>query len=259
MRGGKKISGIIMPPKRPGTSRTKKRQQETSSDIIRGRRAALENWTTSTYREIQSFRRNMKGMNMKNLEKPSASAFRTNRAIAQFMRDSGIKTPVIPMYINKSPKFLYRGIHGYQADDFKEYGSLDEWAYLSFSRSLAIAQSFAEPDGVVLRLDISKLPHGIPWIWFSDSPSHCNTRTRRRDVVKSSCPEAEVLFPPGVTSLVRKVRGNMYDVSYYPYLKSKSLEGKNIVRRVGEAKRDIHHKPDNYERSVSNMFSKMFS
>jgi len=184
------------------------------------------------------------------------------------MRNSGVKTPVIPMYITSPPKkYLYRGIHGYQATEFLENGWISDGAYIPFSRSLDVAESFAHRDGIVLRLDITKLAHGIPWVWFADdAANNWNYRAKKRDVIRSSAPEEEeVLFPPGDISRIRKVARfasgidrRMYDVSFDPHIRPKSIEGKQIVRRIGQPKRNVNNKVDEYGRTISNWFSKLF-
>ena len=50
----------------------------------------------------------------------------------------------------------------------------------------------------------------------------------------------------------------MYVVTYTPDPNAKSIGRQKIVRRLGPAKRNIHHVQDDYERDVSNMFSKLF-
>lgn len=248
----------------------------------RGRKKALMDWTTNDiFPLIQNHRMRARHMNTKKSPRnvPSKEVLRTdyakevlrtNRAIAQFMRNSGVKTPEVPMQIGmtnrtRNPTYLYRGICGEEADQLRRNGYLSGGTYISFSRSLAIARNRftnGRQSCVVLRLKFSDLPHGIPLVWFSDSSSVCQ---RVRGDVMSSCDEQEVLFPPGTITLSGYVPGydptkdfRMVNVSYTPDTESKSLEGKQIIRRIGPAIRDVTHKPDRYEREVSNMFSKLF-
>ena len=238
----------------------------TKRNPTRGRPKSIKNWTTNLYQNIQKMRTSAHTNGVihtppgKN-DHRAKTAIRANGAIAQYMRNSGVKSPNIPIYIDEKPKFLYRGIHGRQLETLKK-GYIRSNEFISFSRSLEIAKKFSIRSGntgMIFRLDVSKLQHGIPWVWFPDQD--INNRRTRSTVESSIAHEREVLFPPGELRLVRKIFSNgvpMYVVTYTPDPNAKSIARQKIVRRLGPAKRNIHHVQDEYERDVSNMFSKLF-
>ena len=238
----------------------------TKRNPTRGRPKSIKNWTTNLYQNIQKMRTSAHTNGVihtppgKN-DHRAKTAIRANGAIAQYMRNSGVKSPNIPIYIDEKPKFLYRGIHGRQLETLKK-GYIRSNEFISFSRSLEIAKKFSIRSGntgMIFRLDVSKLQHGIPWVWFPDQD--INNRRTRSTVESSIAHEREVLFPPGELRLVRKIFSNgvpMYVVTYTPDPNAKSIARQKIVRRLGPAKRNIHHVQDEYERDVSNMFSELF-
>jgi hypothetical protein len=264
----------VMDRKRKSTnesssSPTKKRakiESQKPRKPPRGRASAIQNWTTNTFENIQCIRTGSNyplcdiGRSPKNAEQRKKKASKTNGAIAQYMRNSGVKTPNIPLHIAERPKYLYRGFVGLQALTIMEYGTIRSNAFISFSISPHVADMFSYYGaniGVIIRLDISKLRHGIPWIWFAYNKQ---SERRPRETIKTARDEQEVLLPPGELRPIRKISPNgkeMYTVEYTPDPNALSIRGKKIIRRLGPAKRDIDHTPDRYERVVSNMLSKL--
>lgn len=247
--------------------------RQKSKRPTKSRAMLIEEWTTGLYKDIQDSR----GMKKGTLEFLDSSV-RTNRAIAQYMRDSGLKAPMIPTHIKPLPQYstkkldgqyIFRGVHGPQASSLVSKGSVVSKGYLPFTRSSKIAVGFAESGimqgatpAIVLCLKVSTIPHGTPWIWFDDRRS-CQ---RGRGSVRSAAPvEKEVLLPPGKLKLEEPaphfLKGSMtvpwVTVSYTPDQKSRSLDGKRIIRRIAPAKRDVHNTPNKYDREVSALFRKL--
>lgn len=114
-----------------------------------------------------------------------------------------------------SRKYLYRGVHGVQANTVRTYGSVLSKGYIATSRYLDISKGFAKfnqptvstrntnayvdhgGDGVLFRLSMDDIPRGTPWIWFNvkNDQSLFPWRLKRKPL--SQLDEGEVLLPPG--------------------------------------------------------------
>jgi hypothetical protein len=167
-----------------------------------------------------------------------------DRHMAQVFRNTAIRAPVVPLKYSHT-KFLYRGVHDWQAEQLLQSGKLDIRSYIAFSRSRGIAFNFAAAGniGVLMRLRIEDVPKGTPWIWFDHSnynnDGHKINKTYSKNVYRSLVPnEEEVLLPPGELTLSTRLHNSttngssvqFYEVEYTPNKNSKSLEGKRLYR-----------------------------
>jgi len=236
-----------MPSARPRTTREKR----------------IEQWTHVNYEPVQHLRRmKAEGRQVFFPNRNKIIARRVNNAIGQYMRDSGLKTPNKPP--GETTKYLYRGVDGKTAKNIIKYGGIRDGGYIAFSRSRDIASGYAaEGDpSVVLRLVISDLPHGIPWIWFLGDSS-----PTERNVVKSALTKAEeeVLLPPGSFVVKRVYRTAKFntkvikyiDVQYIPSVDSKTLSGKKIIRKLGPPKRDSQVQETTYDKQLAESFRRV--
>jgi hypothetical protein len=228
-------------------------------------RKKITTWTGYTYRNIQNLRRRQPRpifeavypYTKNHIEAKVLKAVDINRHIAQVFRNTAIRAPVVPLKFSHT-KFLYRGVHGIQAEQLLQSGKLDMKGYIAFSRSRRKAFEFAEKGniGVLMRLRVEDVPKGSPWIWFDHSKSNSNSNSNSRankvdrqleyskhretknlyQSLLSS--EEEVLLPPGEIALstrihISTINGSsvqFYEVQYTPNKNSKSLEGKRLYR-----------------------------
>lgn len=228
-----------------------------------GRNWTILHWTGEHYQNIQDFRRlKPREFNtMKDLNENAKHTVRIDDAVAQYMRNSGLKTPHKPR-IFENVRYLYRGFHGEMAKKFKHTHRLQDHGFLAFSRSYHVAERYGR-GGVVLRLDTWKLPDGIPWVWFHGEM--CNTkpppRGMRNTLVGTCEEEEEVVLPPGElisrsVFLPKEPHSNThyYTIEYVPSMNSKSLSGKKIIRRVGPRKLNSTEHQTAYDRKISKMY-----
>lgn len=176
-------------------------------------------WTTRTYRNVQNARR--QGIT------PNNNAKRVNRYVSQAFRNSGVRAPVIPreftvqpnknlVQTNKRPKYLYRGVHGHQAEKYVKDGKFRDRGYIAFSRRQGVASSFASGGrpSIVMRLNLDSVPRGTPWIWFKTS----SIKKGLRNAHVSNIDEGEVLLPPGTLRMrPRAIPLNQMIESAYTY------------------------------------------
>jgi hypothetical protein len=216
----------------------------------------ISQWTTSLYQPVQNARYKQpyavsgpvlpQKMQMRSIE--------LNRHIANVFRNTAIRAPVVPIKYTYT-KFLYRGVHGPLAEHLIAHGEFESRGYIAFSRSKKIADRFATtgpPPGIVIRLRISDIPRGTPWIWFnhpSNGPTKPATKSLRnitekergieyttRRETRNTYPstfsvEEEVLLPPGTIKLTREIiEFTLYEAEFTPNLKARSLEGKRVYR-----------------------------
>jgi hypothetical protein len=202
----------------------------------------LTTWTTPAYKNVQRHRRQGTFPSIK------SETERINRYVAQFMRNSALKTPEMPAGMETRPMYLWRGVC--DTDGTLKLASrryIRDQGFVAFSIDKDVANRFAKqmkmseysliperrcPQGAdyMLKLKVSSLPVGIPWIWFSDK------RRRRQNQSPSVINEAEVLFPPGRLTIVRRMRRTL-EVEYTPDWRSTSFTGKRIVRQRQTQKR----------------------
>jgi hypothetical protein len=186
-RGAKTSTGRASQRKRPGETGKKMKN-------------FIRKWTTYAYKDIQNSRRG------KIIPKNDNSE-RINRYISQYMRNTGIRAPIIPReFTQKRPKYLYRGVHGKQAMQYAKNGKFKDTGFIAFSRYKHIASRFASPyPSLVMRLHVDSIPHGTPWLWFKTSmnlpvPRYAIPKGLREAYI-SSIDEGEVLLPPGTIIL----------------------------------------------------------
>lgn len=125
----------------------------------------------------------------------------------------------------KGPRtYLYRGVHGVQANTARKYGSVLSKGYVAMSRYLDTSKIFGKfpptenndgrsnntsngytdsGDGVLFRVSMNNIPRGTPWVWFSAKNVHGTTKDLRKSPWRlkkkplSQINEGEVLLPPG--------------------------------------------------------------
>ena len=189
-------------------------------------------------------------------------ARRINRAISQYMRNSGLRTPITPEGFH--PTYLFRGIHSEPAARLLETGKLNDPGFIAFSRSQYQAEGFinSKKGGVVVRIDVRALPRGIPWVWFSnfnENSDDMDLNSRRR-IPRSSAPhEQEVLLPPGKLVLGNILYKKTYEAVYVPNTKAKSVEQKPIIRRLGPPLLDSRTRETQTTRNLARMFHQVMN
>jgi hypothetical protein len=165
---GAKLSNGFLKPKKA----TQKKKQ----------RNKITNWTGYSYQNIQNLRRRqprpifgavypyIKNRIEASEYRKALKAVDINRHMAQVFRNTAIRAPVLPLKYSHT-KFLYRGVHDWQAEQLLKSGKLDISGYIAFSRSRSRAFEFAEKGnvGVLMRLRVEDVPKGTPWIWFDHS------------------------------------------------------------------------------------------
>jgi len=116
---------------------------------------------------------------------------------------------------------------------------------------------------VLVRIDIDSLPRGIPWLWFSTNNNLVGRNRAPRRFPMSNAPgEQEVLLPPGRLVLGKKIgtgyRGQpMYEATYLPNTRAKSLEQKTIIRRIGPPRLNSKIRQTQTERDIARMFNRV--
>lgn len=233
------------------------------------RSALIKEWTrTSGYQAVQAVRR--RNNTVANYRDPNKldEARKVNRAISQYMRNSGLKTPITPD--RKRLRYLYRGIHSAPAAKLLQTGRLKDPGFMAFSRSKTVPNAFLMGvHKVIVRIDVGSLPHGIPWLWFSDevhdysneeSPTTPTLDRFPRNVHRSyASSEREVLLPPGRLVLGKKVSDGMYDAVYVPDTMAKSIEKKPIIRRVGPPRLDSKTRQTQMNKHLDQMFRQVLN
>lgn len=190
-------------------------------------RRIITKWTGSAYHYIAKARRIKTHL----LDK---EWLQVDWAMATYMRDYSLRAPMMPVKardpLDKSrssqkatfkgvtlepkyqdvPRYLYRGVN-WSVGTGKV---LSDSSYTSWSLNPHMAASFGQTKsrfgydggrGVkihatrVLRLDISTIPRGTPWIWFSGTGARLQNGW---NISTMSDTENEVVLPPGSLSLV---------------------------------------------------------
>jgi len=227
----------------------KQKKGKARSDIIK-------QWTSSKgYHAVQAVRRRNSTMRDHQDPETHREARRINRAISQYMRNSGLKTPMTPEGL--TPMYLFRGIHSEPGGRLLETGKLNDPGFMAFSRSRYQAERFvnSKKGGVVVRIDVKALPRGIPWIWFSTYDMGLKSRRR---VPRSDAPhEQEVLLPPGKLVLGKKISEKLYGAVYVPNTKAKSVEQKPIIRRIGPPRLNSKTRQTQTNRDIARMFHRV--
>lgn len=191
----------------------------------RSQKHHIKKWTTPFYRQIQDARR--KGSEATN------DVERINRYLAQRFRDTTIRAPLVPREFQHT-EYIYRAVHDFIEESLMRDGYFHDKGYVAFSRSLEVAKKFGT---TILRLRVGDVPRGTPWIWFKHHEYGSNVQRRRRHM-ESSIDEQEVLLPPGVVKLQRRIRlpnlepqYRVFDATYEPSWNAKSVRGHPIHRR----------------------------
>ena len=239
----------------------KQKKDKSRSDMIK------QGTTCTGYQAVQAVRRGDSTMRDHQDPETYREARRINRAISQYMRNSGLRTPITPEGLN--PTYLFRGIHSEPAARLLKTGKLNDPGFMAFSRSKYQAGlnrvDSNKGGGVIVRIDVRALPRGIPWVWFSNFNENSVERLEsRRGIPRSSAPhEQEVLFPPG-----KLVLGNIlyngsfpktYEAVYVPNTKAKSLEQKPIIRRLGPPLLDSRTRQTQTTRDLARMFHQVMN
>ena len=226
------------------------------------RKELIANWTQDGwYRKIQDARRKLKLPTMNYMV--GKNVIKRNAMISQYMRNAAWRAPQKPpKYSNV--RYLWRGVHGDQADEMRDDGYIDNNGYIAFSRNEQTAINFVKYDddpaslayGFLMRLDTRSIPKGTPWIWF-DTTKQKYRRGNKQYTIYAGYDEAEVLLPPGRLQLQGVERNNylqldIYVVKYIPHTGSTSLLGKPIVQRRKSI--DTSH-----ENAATQWFSTLFN
>jgi surface protein len=231
----------------------------------------ITQWTTlQGFQAVQAVRR--RNSTMRDHQDPETyrEARRINRAISQYMRNSGLRTPITPEGLH--PTYLFRAIHSEPAARLLKTGKLNDPGFMAFSRSkyqAGLNRVDSNKGGLIVRIDVRALPRGIPWVWFSSYNSTSDESLKSRwgtlyPIPRSSAPhEQEVLLPPG-----KLVLGNIlyngsfpktYEAVYVPNTKAKSLEQKPIIRRLGPPLLDSRTRQTQTNRDLARMFHQVMN
>ena len=237
------------------------------------RRDVIKKWTTVAYRNIQDIRRGVTKTHLQNKD-VFKSAQRINTALAQEMRNTGLRAPVIPRKFQEIPgssslvwspyqrkvKYLYRGIHGPLFKEFFEKKKINDNGYIAFSRSKTVARQFAKGNPI-MRLKIATgIPRGTPWLWFHEKPGS-NRKRRGDDMMESDIAEGEVLLPPGTIIAERVIKNtSMIDVIYTPDTKATTITNRMLMGNDGirPAGSSIHRQKRGTERNNEARLSREF-
>lgn len=197
------VAGSFLPPlpdaKRRRLQSSFTTRQKTSAESVRRAQQAVSAWTLeSYYKRIQDHLRDDKN-NEERRGKQSANLVKNYQDATRLRAPKGAKRGVT---------HIYRGLHGPIAEQFERDGFYDDKGLIGFSWDRAVAVRFSQGQ-LVLRLRVSDVPAGTPWIWFG-----------QRMFPKSTLPtEREVLLPPGLLKGVEAVREDgidMLQVAYTP-------------------------------------------
>jgi hypothetical protein len=253
---------------------TGRKQQRDIDSKKKKLRDYVKAWSTENYQEIQNARRSIppnlskeivhKQRKIKGKSSTPVIAERINRYLAQTLRDRTPRAPTIPrnftvqydakkIHRNARPKYLFRGIHGPQMEAYLRTGILEEKGYIPFSRMEKIAKQFAQNDlpdggGLILRLRISSIPKGTPWIWFTSKEE---LRKKgfgvRKNTYESQITEGEVLLPPGSIRISgslkypseeqTKLSKDIYKYAKVWKTEKKKKEKKDLLHRIKKATR----------------------
>jgi hypothetical protein len=229
------------------------------------KREYVTEWTTEAYQDIQNKRRGQETVQSKN------SGARIDRYIAQHFRNTGLRAPEIPRQFQERPKtvhaptvpriqYLYRGIHGPLWTSFKKKNMLHDRGYIAFTRNIHKARDFANGNPV-LRLAISNVPAGTPWIWFENA--HTVYR-RGSNLMRSEATEHEVLLPPGTLRRKKNSKNNhgidIWDVYYTPNKNATTIQTKKAPqgKYLYRGKKASNSKNTTYENKLSRNFMNLF-
>jgi len=192
---------------------------------MRSVKNGVSRWTTTT--GYQGVRRTREGSAQWSLENR-----RINASLALFLRSKAPRMPDIPEGVER-PAYLYRGVHGPEAAQYRRNGYLDSKSYVATSRSKSIAEAFSNKsnNGIVLKIPFESIPPGTPMVWFSES---CRRKNRMVDSFCAS--EKEVLLPPGRVTILRHENSNGHDAylaQYEPDTRATSVyKSLPLVRRL---------------------------
>jgi hypothetical protein len=140
---------------------------------------------------------------------PKAS-LQVDWALAAYMRDFSLRAPAMPIKARDPldpkyqapPRYLYRGVSWSVALG----KSLSDASYMSWSTNPQVSAGFGLSGRVggkqstrVYRLDISSIPHGTPWIWFSGKGAQLKNGWNISFFADN---ESEVILPPGTLTIV---------------------------------------------------------
>ena len=173
-------------------------------------RRVITEWTGNTYVIITEARRK------KNPEiKPEY--LRVDWAMAAYMRDFSLRAPTMPIKARNplnqtyqsAPRYLYRGVSW----SIPLGKSLMDASYTSWSTNpqtgarFGLGKSLRGPESTrVYRLDISTIPRGTPWIWFSGKGARLQNGW---NISFMEDRESEVILPPGTLTLVNTSKISM--------------------------------------------------
>ncbi len=204
-------------------------------------RQTIQHWTRYHNDRIALARR--KGVNI------TTDSLQVDWAMAAYMRDFSLRAPMMPIkarnplqnpntrQTQQPPRYLYRGVGWYVPTGV---GSFRDKSYTSWSTNPQTAGRFGLSRGAlrvsstrVYRLDISTIPRGTPWIWFSGKGA---TLKNGWNISLMGDVEDEVVLPPGTLNLVN------------PSILSKiGLLGRRVTGSLGNGRAtviDVKFQPD---------------
>lgn len=168
------------PAKRPRTASTWELRSGARAQNLELASKAVVDWTSSQYQATQDFLRG-------NRKAEFNDAAGTRRAHADALKEHFQKfAAAAPRGAKSGVRYLYRGVHGPQADEIEAHGGRAEKGFVAFSWDRDVAHQFAR-GRLLLRLAVRDVPAGTPWIWFG----------RRNNPESLAAHEREVLLPPG--------------------------------------------------------------
>jgi hypothetical protein len=188
----------------------------------------LTQWTTENYKHVQNARRQNTKTSVEKTYR-NYSAARINANVGMYMKKYALRSPRLPVDMrNDAVDVLWRGMHGPQYTRLRCDGSVSSPGYVATTSSRSIATRFGKAQhGTTVRLQISDIPEGTPWVWFTET---CEEQRRRGLKIRpcSEVDEREVLLPPGIiVTLPPKTRGE-----WEPHEKQRLRRAVVMARRL---------------------------
>jgi len=173
-------------------------------------RRLITGWTGNMYTFISEARR-------KKNPAIKPEYLRVDWAMAAYMRDFSLRVPMMPIKARNplnqtyqsAPRYLYRGVNW----SIPLGKSLADASYTSWSTNPQTGARFGLGRSLmghkstrVYRIDISTIPRGTPWIWFSGNGAHLKNGW---NISSHADTESEVVLPPGTLTLVNTSKISM--------------------------------------------------
>lgn len=173
-------------------------------------RKIITGWTGEAYVFISKARRSSNNkLDRKNLQ--------VDWAMAAYMRDFSLRAPMMPVKARNpldhnyqgAPRYLYRGVNW----SVPLGKSLMDRSYTSWSTNPQTGARFGlgpslmgQPSTRVYRIDISTIPRGTPWIWFTGKGARLQNGWNISHIGDR---ESEVVLPPGTLTMMNSSKIGM--------------------------------------------------